>query len=165
MEPLKTWGLPTQSVVTEYPPLRGSPVPSTGPGRRIRSLWLVSGPPRDTRSPFQVSVTARDDVPFFGPPLPDPAVFRKVRGSPQPHHGPSRTEWVGALGVHSALYLGHGAPVCQGSQAPLMMGWGPAFLSILVRTVTVSQSHRADCYHCFPFCNADSVAFPPVLSF
>ncbi|KPP59288.1 rap1 GTPase-activating protein 1-like [Scleropages formosus] len=24
-----------------------------------------------------VSVTARDDVPFFGPPLPDPAVFRK----------------------------------------------------------------------------------------
>uniref|UniRef100_A0A2I3GD95 RAP1 GTPase activating protein n=1 Tax=Nomascus leucogenys TaxID=61853 RepID=A0A2I3GD95_NOMLE len=25
----------------------------------------------------QVSVTARDDVPFFGPPLPDPAVFRK----------------------------------------------------------------------------------------
>lgn len=28
--------------------------------------------------PPQVSVTARDDVPFFGPPLPDPAVFRKV---------------------------------------------------------------------------------------
>ncbi|KAF1414187.1 Rap1 GTPase-activating protein 1, partial [Spheniscus humboldti] len=25
----------------------------------------------------RVSVTARDDVPFFGPPLPDPAVFRK----------------------------------------------------------------------------------------
>ncbi|NWS78256.1 RPGP1 protein, partial [Crotophaga sulcirostris] len=28
-------------------------------------------------TPPQVSVTARDDVPFFGPPLPDPAVFRK----------------------------------------------------------------------------------------
>ncbi|XP_029603532.1 rap1 GTPase-activating protein 1 isoform X3 [Salmo trutta] len=26
---------------------------------------------------YKVSVTARDDVPFFGPPLPDPAVFRK----------------------------------------------------------------------------------------
>uniref|UniRef100_A0A4W3GRF7 Rap-GAP domain-containing protein n=1 Tax=Callorhinchus milii TaxID=7868 RepID=A0A4W3GRF7_CALMI len=25
----------------------------------------------------QVSVTARDDVPFFGPPLPDPAIFQK----------------------------------------------------------------------------------------
>lgn len=38
---------------------------------------------RDCYRPFQVSVTARDDVPFFGPPLPDPAVFRKVRGGPQ----------------------------------------------------------------------------------
>lgn len=27
----------------------------------------------------QVSVTARDDVPFFGPALPNPAVFKKVR--------------------------------------------------------------------------------------
>lgn len=27
---------------------------------------------------FQVSVTARDDVPFFGPSLPNPAIFRKV---------------------------------------------------------------------------------------
>ncbi len=27
---------------------------------------------------LQVSVTARDDVPFFGPALPDPAVFKKV---------------------------------------------------------------------------------------
>ncbi|XP_060056861.1 rap1 GTPase-activating protein 1 isoform X7 [Erinaceus europaeus] len=26
---------------------------------------------------YKVSVTARDDVPFFGPPLPNPAVFRK----------------------------------------------------------------------------------------
>uniref|UniRef100_A0A674B183 RAP1 GTPase activating protein a n=1 Tax=Salmo trutta TaxID=8032 RepID=A0A674B183_SALTR len=26
---------------------------------------------------YKVSVTARNDVPFFGPPLPDPAVFRK----------------------------------------------------------------------------------------
>lgn len=40
------------------------------------------GPHRNSFLSFQVSVTARDDVPFFGPPLPDPAVFRKVRGSP-----------------------------------------------------------------------------------
>uniref|UniRef100_A0A4W3HKH9 RAP1 GTPase activating protein n=1 Tax=Callorhinchus milii TaxID=7868 RepID=A0A4W3HKH9_CALMI len=26
---------------------------------------------------YKVSVTARDDVPFFGPPLPDPAIFQK----------------------------------------------------------------------------------------
>ncbi|XP_065277514.1 rap1 GTPase-activating protein 1 isoform X1 [Emys orbicularis] len=26
---------------------------------------------------YKVSITARDDVPFFGPPLPDPAIFRK----------------------------------------------------------------------------------------
>ncbi|XP_076870336.1 rap1 GTPase-activating protein 1 isoform X2 [Brachyhypopomus gauderio] len=31
---------------------------------------------------YKVSVTARDDVPFFGPPLPDPAIFRK---SPEFH--------------------------------------------------------------------------------
>ena len=30
---------------------------------------------------WQVSVTAREDVPSFGPPLPNPAVFRKVRES------------------------------------------------------------------------------------
>lgn len=29
---------------------------------------------------LQVSVTARDDVPFFGPALPDPAIFKKVGG-------------------------------------------------------------------------------------
>lgn len=40
------------------------------------------GPHRNSFLSFQVSVTARDDVPFFGPPLPDPAVFRKVRGRP-----------------------------------------------------------------------------------
>ena len=27
---------------------------------------------------FQVSVTAREDVPHFGPKLPNPAVFKKV---------------------------------------------------------------------------------------
>ena len=31
----------------------------------------------------QVSVTAREDVPPFGPPLPNPAVFKKVRGRVQ----------------------------------------------------------------------------------
>lgn len=51
-------------------------------GRPLRGFWLVWGLRRDSCPPFQVSVTARDDVPFFGPPLPDPAVFRKVRGSP-----------------------------------------------------------------------------------
>ncbi|NWZ98697.1 RPGP1 protein, partial [Nesospiza acunhae] len=35
---------------------------------------------------YKVSVTARDDVPFFGPPLPDPAVFRKVRAPPPLSH-------------------------------------------------------------------------------
>lgn len=29
--------------------------------------------------PSQVSVTAREDVPSFGPPLPSPPVFQKVR--------------------------------------------------------------------------------------
>ncbi|KAM8796371.1 rap1 GTPase-activating protein 1 [Eudromia elegans] len=32
---------------------------------------------REQGTLYKVSVTARDDVPFFGPPLPDPAVFRK----------------------------------------------------------------------------------------
>lgn len=31
----------------------------------------------------QVSVTARDDVPFFGPALPDPAIFKKVSSQTQ----------------------------------------------------------------------------------
>ncbi|XP_074416700.1 rap1 GTPase-activating protein 1 isoform X2 [Larus michahellis] len=38
-------------------------------------VQLEQGGPRGTL--YKVSVTARDDVPFFGPPLPDPAVFRK----------------------------------------------------------------------------------------
>lgn len=33
---------------------------------------------------LQVSVTARDDVPFFGPALPDPAIFKKVDSTPPP---------------------------------------------------------------------------------
>lgn len=40
-------------------------------------------------------MTARDDVPFFGPPLPDPAVFRKVRGSPQPRSWTEQNEMGG----------------------------------------------------------------------
>ncbi|XP_069466469.1 rap1 GTPase-activating protein 1 isoform X6 [Ambystoma mexicanum] len=31
----------------------------------------------DSNTLYKVSVTARDDVPFFGPALPDPAIFRK----------------------------------------------------------------------------------------
>nr|XP_038022631.1 rap1 GTPase-activating protein 1 isoform X1 [Anas platyrhynchos] len=38
-------------------------------------VQLEQGGPQGTL--YKVSVTARDDVPFFGPPLPDPAIFRK----------------------------------------------------------------------------------------
>uniref|UniRef100_A0A7M4FCP2 RAP1 GTPase activating protein n=1 Tax=Crocodylus porosus TaxID=8502 RepID=A0A7M4FCP2_CROPO len=49
---------------------------------------------------YKVSVTARDDVPFFGPPLPDPAVFRKVRHR-RPSHRPARARssaWTAGAG-------------------------------------------------------------------
>lgn len=48
-----------------------------------------------TEAPFQVSVTAREDVPAFGPPLPSPPVFQKVSPSPS---CPSPTQ---ALGPHA----------------------------------------------------------------
>ncbi|XP_074965156.1 rap1 GTPase-activating protein 1-like isoform X15 [Phalacrocorax aristotelis] len=38
-------------------------------------VQLTHGTSGDTL--YKVSVTARDDVPFFGPPLPNPAIFRK----------------------------------------------------------------------------------------
>ncbi|KAM6286027.1 rap1 GTPase-activating protein 1-like isoform 4-T4 [Spheniscus humboldti] len=38
-------------------------------------VQLTPGTTGDTL--YKVSVTARDDVPFFGPPLPNPAIFRK----------------------------------------------------------------------------------------
>uniref|UniRef100_A0A8B9FU85 Rap-GAP domain-containing protein n=1 Tax=Amazona collaria TaxID=241587 RepID=A0A8B9FU85_9PSIT len=38
-------------------------------------VQLTHGATGDTL--YKVSVTARDDVPFFGPPLPNPAIFRK----------------------------------------------------------------------------------------
>ncbi|XP_067998203.1 rap1 GTPase-activating protein 1-like isoform X6 [Melanerpes formicivorus] len=38
-------------------------------------VQLTHGATGDTF--YKVSVTARDDVPFFGPPLPNPAIFRK----------------------------------------------------------------------------------------
>ncbi|XP_054662428.1 rap1 GTPase-activating protein 1-like isoform X3 [Grus americana] len=38
-------------------------------------VQLTHGTTEDTL--YKVSVTARDDVPFFGPPLPNPAIFRK----------------------------------------------------------------------------------------
>lgn len=34
--------------------------------------------PNSPNTRYKVSVTARDDVPFFGPTLPNPAVFKKV---------------------------------------------------------------------------------------
>lgn len=162
MEPLKTWGLPTPSVVTECPQPRGSPVPSIGLERRIRGLWLVWGPPRDTHPPFQVSVTARDDVPFFGPPLPDPAVFRKVRGSPQPRRGQSRTKWVGALGCTVHCTRSWSPPGCQGSQAPLTDWLGPSFSVHLDKNCDCFTKSQSRLYHCFTFCIADSVTFPPL---
>lgn len=59
-----------------------------GHDREVKwGFWLAWGLHGDCCPLFQVSVTARDDVPFFGPPLPDPAVFKKVRGSPQPWSG------------------------------------------------------------------------------
>jgi RAP1 GTPase activating protein 1 len=41
--------------------------------------YLVVQPidPGTERARYRVSVTARDDVPFFGPQLPSPAIFRK----------------------------------------------------------------------------------------
>lgn len=44
--------------------------------------YLGSFPSWPTLTLFQVSVTAREDVPAFGPPLPSPPVFQKVRNSP-----------------------------------------------------------------------------------
>lgn len=43
------------------------------PETHARNMWLLFALYQ------QVSVTAREDVPPFGPPLPNPAVFRKVR--------------------------------------------------------------------------------------
>ncbi|XP_036855916.2 rap1 GTPase-activating protein 1 isoform X22 [Manis javanica] len=44
----------------------------------LHAYVVVQAEGRGPDGPFyKVSVTARDDVPFFGPPLPDPAVFRK----------------------------------------------------------------------------------------
>lgn len=42
------------------------------------SAW-ISSLLAHTETLFQVSVTAREDVPAFGPPLPSPPVFQKVR--------------------------------------------------------------------------------------
>ena len=42
MEEPKSWGSPTQSAVTEPPPPRGSPVPSTGQDRAANQ-WFLAG--------------------------------------------------------------------------------------------------------------------------
>uniref|UniRef100_A0A8B9EUP9 RAP1 GTPase activating protein n=1 Tax=Anser cygnoides TaxID=8845 RepID=A0A8B9EUP9_ANSCY len=74
-------------------------------------VQLEQGGPQGTL--YKVSVTARDDVPFFGPPLPDPAIFRKVsthgccsgvgggiprpaptQGRPPPRQGPEFQEFL-----------------------------------------------------------------------
>lgn len=54
-------------------------------------VQLEQGGPQGTL--YKVSVTARDDVPFFGPPLPDPAIFRKVST-----HGCCSMVWGGIPG-------------------------------------------------------------------
>ncbi|XP_048823340.1 rap1 GTPase-activating protein 1 isoform X7 [Lagopus muta] len=44
----------------------------------LHAFVVVQLEPGGPQGPlYKVSVTARDDVPFFGPPLPNPAVFRK----------------------------------------------------------------------------------------
>lgn len=63
---------------------RASPAPGWPPSRRGTSLcWGMPCPAAPTAITFllalQVSVTAREDVPSFGPPLPSPPVFQKVR--------------------------------------------------------------------------------------
>lgn len=49
-----------------------------GPGH---GTW-ISSRLAHTEALLQVSVTAREDVPAFGPPLPSPPVFQKVGHSP-----------------------------------------------------------------------------------
>lgn len=86
------------------------PVPQfPHPHRVLGAAGCPVTAPHPTHPP-QVSVTARDDVPFFGPPLPDPAVFRKVsthgccwggcpwvaptQGCPLPPQGPEFQEFL-----------------------------------------------------------------------
>lgn len=55
----------------------------------------------------QVSVTARDDVPFFGPALPDPAIFKKVSSQTQN----SLTQFI-FTSIHHKLSVSPIAPLC-----------------------------------------------------
>lgn len=142
-------------------PAKGQPCAKHRAREANQGSLASVGTPHDTRPPFQVSVTARDDVPFFGPPLPDPAVFRKVRGSPQPRCGQSRTKW-GGLGVHSALYQAVEPHGCQDRQAPLTDWLGPSFSAHLDKNCDCFTESQSRLYHCFTFRIADSVAFPPL---
>lgn len=55
----------------------------------------------------QVSVTARDDVPFFGPALPDPAIFKKVSSQTQN----SLTQFI-FTSIHRKLAVSPIVPLC-----------------------------------------------------
>lgn len=71
----------------------------------------------------------------------------------------------GGLGGAQCAVLGRGAPVCQGSQAPLTGGLGPSFSVHLGKNGDCFTKSRSRLHHGFPFRIADSVDFPPVLSF
>lgn len=71
----------------------------------------------------------------------------------------------GGLGGAQCAVLGRGVRVCQGSQAPLTDGLGPSFSVHLGKNCDCFTKSQSRLYHCFPFHIADSVAFPPVLSF
>lgn len=57
---------------------------------------------------LQVSVTAREDVPPFGPPLPNPPVFKKVSST--------RTVCLRVGALHSYIYLPPPPPLPQGAE-------------------------------------------------
>lgn len=54
----------------------------------------------------QVSVTAREDVPSFGPPLPSPPVFQKVRAGTGSMFQPVKTVDVHVRDVSKHARLG-----------------------------------------------------------
>lgn len=57
------------------------PGPGHGTWKALAPMAWIASLLAHTEPLFQVSVTAREDVPAFGPPLPSPPVFQKVRNS------------------------------------------------------------------------------------
>lgn len=78
----------------------------------LHAFVVVQLEPGGPQGPlYKVSVTARDDVPFFGPPLPDPAVFRKVSA---PGCRPQKSP----IGAHPAPLPPRRAPSSRSSCSP-----------------------------------------------